>query len=139
LKIVINKCFGGFGLSRKATERYAELKGFKLYPWYDEIALKVYGPERVRESSFIHYCTVPVDVDEHGVLAKDKYPKTGYWSDSDIERTDPVLVQVVEEMGDAANGECARLRIIEIPDGIEYVIDEYDGQESVHEKHQSWG
>ena len=30
-EIVINKCYGGFGLSHKAIMRYAELKGFELY------------------------------------------------------------------------------------------------------------
>ena len=33
MKVVINACYGGFGLSHKAIMRYAELKGFKLYPW----------------------------------------------------------------------------------------------------------
>lgn len=46
-------------------------------------------------------------------------------------RHDPLLVQVVEEMGRGANGECSRLKIASIPDGSKYRIDEYDGQESV--------
>tara|TARA_R110000822_G_scaffold5031_11_gene21854 strand:+ start:8272 stop:8562 length:291 start_codon:yes stop_codon:yes gene_type:complete len=48
-----------------------------------------------------------------------------------IERNDPALVQVVEELGDKANGGCAELRIIDIPAGTLYRIDEYDGAESV--------
>ena len=32
MKVVINACYGGFGLSEKAVMRYAELKGLTLYP-----------------------------------------------------------------------------------------------------------
>jgi hypothetical protein len=49
----------------------------------------------------------------------------------DIDRCDPVLVQVVEELGDAANGRCAKLRVHEVPSGSHYRIDEYDGSESI--------
>jgi hypothetical protein len=48
-----------------------------------------------------------------------------------IERNDPALAQVVEELGDKANGSCAKLRIQEVPAGTLYRIDEYDGSESV--------
>ena len=48
-----------------------------------------------------------------------------------IERTDPALVQVVEELGEAANGMSAALRIAELPAGTLYRIDEYDGSETV--------
>ena len=52
------------------------------------------------------------------------------WSD-DIERDDPVLVAIVEEMGDKANGPYSRIRIAELNVGTKYYIDEYDGRESV--------
>lgn len=51
--------------------------------------------------------------------------------DRDIVRHDPILVRVVEELGDAANGQCAALCIKDIPSGTQYRIDEYDGYESV--------
>jgi hypothetical protein len=58
------------------------------------------------------------------------------------DRSDPKLIQVVEELGGehrkGASGKCAELKIIEIPDGVDYEIDEYDGVETVHEVHQSW-
>jgi hypothetical protein len=53
-------------------------------------------------------------------------------------RTCPKLIQVVEELGEKANGQFAKLRIIEIPDGVDWEIDEYDGSEKVEEKHRSW-
>lgn len=56
----------------------------------------------------------------------------------DIERDDPLLIQVVEELGEAANGRCAALKIVEIPSDVEWQIEEYDGLEHVAEKHRIW-
>jgi hypothetical protein len=47
-----------------------------------------------------------------------------------LDRHDPALVQVVEELGDAASGFCGNLQIEEI-EGSLYRISEYDGSESV--------
>lgn len=65
---------------------------------------------------------------------------TGYgYKYSDCEkRNDPQLVEVVEELGDAASGVHAKLKVVEIPDGVEWEIDEYDGVEQVAEKHRAW-
>lgn len=46
-------------------------------------------------------------------------------------RTDPLLVQVVEELGEEANGRYATLQITELPAGTLWRIEEYDGRESV--------
>lgn len=89
MKIVINVCYGGFGLSERAIEQ-----------------LKKLGVER------------------------DYY--------RDIERNNPLLIQTVEHLGKEANGVCAELKIIEIPDGVEWYIEEYDGMEWVAEKHRTW-
>lgn len=66
--------------------------------------------------------------------AKERYVElTGCAADfyaRDLNRHDPYLVQVVEELGDAASGFCGALRIEEI-EGSLYRIDEYDGYESV--------
>lgn len=66
-------------------------------------------------------------------------PSANIWSDNghkykcwgylDCPRHHPILVQVVEELGDRASGSCADLRIAEV-EGL-YRIDEYDGSESV--------
>ncbi len=48
-----------------------------------------------------------------------------------LKRSDPLLVQVVEELGQKANGSAAKLQIAEVPAGVRYRIDEYDGNESV--------
>lgn len=50
-----------------------------------------------------------------------------------IERHDPLLVQVVEELGENADGKYAKLKIAEIPIEYQdcYEITEYDGFETV--------
>lgn len=49
----------------------------------------------------------------------------------DCARHDPILVQVVEELGKKANGIHARLKIAEVSGP--YRIDAYDGSETVRE------
>jgi len=56
----------------------------------------------------------------------------------DLERDDPHLVEVVNELGVDANDWCSELKIIEIPDDVEWEICEYDGREWVAEKHRKW-
>ena len=57
----------------------------------------------------------------------------------DVLRHEPALVQVVEELGQEANGSGACLSIEEIP-GNRYYITEYDGIEEIHcpEAEFSW-
>ena len=101
-KVVYNACYGGFGLSNEAKDRMVEL-GYEMEvnPNYDP------RPE----------------VEWYNRTQKYKI------YDGDIDRHDPVLVQVVEELGDKANGEYAKLRIEEVYGS--YRIDEYDGSERV--------
>ncbi len=56
----------------------------------------------------------------------------------DMERDDPMLVRVVETLGEAANGDHARLKVVEIPADVKWEIGEYDGMEHVAEKHRVW-
>jgi len=56
-----------------------------------------------------------------------------------IARNDPALVQVVEKLGsEKASGKRATLWIVEIPDGVEWEVNDYDGLEWVSEKHRRW-
>ena len=56
----------------------------------------------------------------------------------DERRADPLLIQVIEELGEEANGNCAEIKIVEIPDGTQWKIEEYDGQEWIAEVHRTW-
>lgn len=94
MKIVINKCFGGFNLSNEAVE------------W-----MKANGAE---DASPYSHC-------------------------DDFYRDDPVLIACVEALGNKANGDCAELKVVEVPDGVQVEIMEYDGKERVVEVHRTWG
>ena len=56
----------------------------------------------------------------------------------DIARNCPVLVSIVETLGERANNEYSRLKVVEVPDDVEWDIGEYDGSEWVAEKHRIW-
>ena len=73
--------------------------------------------------------------------AKDLYEQLsgqhGVW-DRDLARDDPYLVQVVEQLGEAAAGGYAELLVVDIPAGVDWTIEEYDGKEWVAEVHRVW-
>lgn len=117
-KVVINRCFGGFGLSNQGFERYLELKG------------TAYETQPSRWT----WLKDGKDYYASGHLGDDAH----YLSDRDIDRTDPALIQTIEELGREANDRFASLEIIEIPDDVEWQLEEYDGTEWIAEKHRTW-
>ena len=62
-----------------------------------------------------------------------RYKELGGTSDYhlDIVRTDPILVQVIAELGEEANSWGAKLCMIALPAGTKYRLEEYDGFETV--------
>lgn len=90
--VVINSCYGGFGLSGLAENAYKQMAGITDPSWYGR----------------------------------------------EIPRDDPYLVKIVRDMGTAANGDHADLKIVEVPGDVEWEIAEYDGNEWVAEKHRTW-
>jgi len=60
------------------------------------------------------------------------------WWYMNIERDDPYLIQIVHEMGEEANGRFANLKIVEVPEDVDWEIAEYDGREWITEKHRTW-
>ena len=56
----------------------------------------------------------------------------------EIARDDPHLVQTVLRLGDAANAQYSRLKVVTIPDDVEWTICEYDGCEWIAEAHRTW-
>lgn len=133
-KIVINSGIGGFELSYKAVMRYADLNGITLYAAnllhpVSSKAVPYYGEE---PALFVHYATSPLN-------EKSEFDEEDYFYETLIQRDDPSLVQVVEELGSAANSMMSKLKIVEIPADVEWEIQsKSDGSESVHEKHRVW-
>lgn len=98
-KVVYNACYGGFGLSRAATERLAAMG-------VEDAAKRLAEPDD--DGSF-------------------------WYSARFVPRHDPRLVRVVEEMGAAANGQCADLRVKDVFGADAYKIVDNDGNERVEE------
>ena len=89
MKVVINRCYGGFGLSDEALSIY------------------------------------------HIETNSDTHPY-------EIFRGDPVLVRIVEEMGSGSWSRFSELKVVEIPDGVEWTVQEHDGMEWIAEVHRTW-
>lgn len=139
-KVVVNRRYGGFGLSIKAEKRYAQLAGFDLN-YYKQTKYKHRDGKdlfsRVDEPSDDEWLLFALKEDLGPSF--DEFPDDGvYWHDRDLDRDDPLLVQVVEELGESANGDHAKLEVIEIPDGVDWTIEEYDGREWIAEAHRRW-
>ena len=64
-------------------------------------------------------------------------PWDGFGYEFMEDRAGPALVKCVEALGDEASGPFAELKVVEIPDGVEWEIFEYDGLELVAEKHRT--
>lgn len=104
MKILINRCYGGFGLSKKARDLLVE-RGF-------EHAIASQKEDPTCQYSYRYY------------LINQSIKM------SDIEfRMNPMIIQVVEELEDDASGPCSDIKVIEfnLEDCIE--IKDYDGKE----------
>jgi hypothetical protein len=110
MKIVINCDYGGFSLSDWAVETYADRKGIKL---------------KKEKTSF-------------GITLFTNVVTNEDFESRDIERNDPVLVKIVEELGSKSFGFAANLKIVEIPDDLNWEVIQYDGLEHIAEKHRTW-
>jgi hypothetical protein len=142
MKVVINICFGGFGLSPLAQKEYLKLKGKECffykqtkYNFQDKRDEYTRCDKPTQDSHSYHTFTK-----DHGkTFSNITNDDDSYWYYyKDIERNDPDLVKVVEKLGEKANGSCAKLRVVEIPSGIDWEISDYYGNESIEEKHRSW-
>jgi hypothetical protein len=138
MKVVINACYGGFGLSYEGVMDYARRKGIKLYAFVDDGAWDLAKPKVPYDGTgapppglgVLYYLTVPRWADrEH---------EGAWWSERGPDRSDPALVATVESLGARAGGRFAELKVVEIPDGVEYDVEEYDGLEWVAERHRTW-
>lgn len=136
--VVINVCYGGFGLSEAAIRRYAEIKGLTLYPEESRVSGWLTTWWIVPTSERIGI--IPTDDWYSASLADRQASNRAYdkfvLTPSDIDREDPALVQVVEELGAAASGPHAKLVIQDLDRGTAYAIDEYDGLESLRLRDQ---
>ena len=122
-KIIINRCYGGFSVNDDVA-KLLKLDGVKVtfageyYP--DGVIIKS------NVSKNHHY----FDNEDFGII-DDNYDK---W------RADERLIKAIETIGEdkSYRDDISEIEIIENPDDVEWEIDDYDGIETIHEKHRSW-
>ncbi|KAE8558963.1 hypothetical protein [Paenibacillus polymyxa] len=125
MEIVINRCFGGFGLSTAAFHKLIEL-GWRVTVYTEDVEYADPTAELVDTRSL-----------DHNDSFFPPYSFIGDRDDKEI-RTNKDVIAVVKALGDKANGPCAELKIVEVPDDIEWIITDYDGLETVAEEHRVW-
>jgi hypothetical protein len=135
-KVVINQRYGGFGLSPKAEVAYLKRKGKTAYFYDPDFTTKVWT--KVVDLSQLTWIYHVLTVDLGDTVHDDDYDDADYFSSYYIPRDDPDLIAVVEEFGKESWSVHSELAIIEIPDDVDWEIDEYDGWKSIHEKHRTW-
>lgn len=138
MKVAINVCYGGFSLSPVAVQKLYEDGVKEVACPIDEYFGKNYKDRKIEAlDKWRKYLTNNNDSSMFlTVFSPDeKYVLSTH---CDLERNDPRLIKVIEELGEKANGSCAKIRMVEIPDGVDYEIAEYDGMEHIAETHRTW-
>lgn len=112
--VVINTCYGSFGMSHTARLRYLELTG-KKFTLVDRES---------RDSTLKQGPKILVG----GAI----------WHDDKIRRDDELLVGVVQELQEESWGPWSELKVVKIPGDVDWFIDQYDGKEFIRERHRMW-
>jgi hypothetical protein len=134
MKIVINAKFGGFGMSEEAIELYKSYITSK-----DPTMVFTDSFFNQRKGSDVAHLSQRF-LKEEAAITKEQSTERKEDPENDIgmriPRYDPCLVRVVEELGRTAGPSYSNLTVVDIPDGIDWVIEEYDGYEWVSERHK---
>lgn len=152
-KVVINDCYGGFGLSPAGISAYLARQGKQAYfyiqdrdesvPYSERDCLRVSQDQAA--DSFM-FTTLTEDIGErvgYNSLWPDGNYHPAYFNDDKVARDDPDLVAIVEENQEVGkyrkiSGDHASLKVVEIPVDVKWTICEYDGIEWVAEEHRTW-
>lgn len=145
-KVAINNCHGGFGLSLKAIEALAKLKGFgEVHHYSMSYEDRIYRKHSAEDAKYtkkysgLNQYTFTENVGDSFTEedVNDLFDK--YILKLEYERDDKDLIKVIEVLGREADGPFSRLEIVEIPKDVNYQIEDYDGSEWVAETHRTWG
>lgn len=123
-----------FGLSDAAIRLLAKKKGVTLYPESQDYDVEYWT---VPEDKWL---SLPAESTDQQLDEYTTYRKANTFNYL-VPRNDKDLIEVIEELGSkVASAEYAELRIVEIPDGVDWVIECNDeiGNEWVAERRRTW-
>lgn len=141
--IILNKSYGGFSVSNEGYKLYAQKCGLKLYYYRyvgeegDAFIYKRYPVEELQKED-LHLICYFYSTKDLGEYTSERPIDPAIVVDLDEgHREDPVLIEVVRELGQSANTYLSNLKIVDVPISFangNYTIDNYDGIETLHEK-----
>lgn len=158
MEVILNKEYGGFSVSLMAYKLYTEKKGIELYAYYGDYSnylsqgVVVFRKIDWTVSSLLEYYSNNLtsfycftkDLGESIIETKENkeevikiFVEYSFYLGKQ-NREDPILIEVVKELGNKASGSFSDLQIVEIPDELDYVIDDYDGYETLHQRVKIW-
>lgn len=113
MKYVLNKCYGGFSVSKEVYDKLG-------YEWDGYGYLLEFRRDASKE-----------ELDKNFIIkTQDLYI-----------RSHPKLIKAIEDVwaeGKDPSGRFARLVIVNVPDDVEIELTDYGGIESLEEIHRSW-
>lgn len=151
MKVAINTQYGGYRLSQKAFIALLRKKGYDelcFYKYEESYSPLIFKANKISEQEYleseisnIKKLIAPEDFGDEISIQGDNsmFCNLCLYQDYFLEdRTDEDLIEVIEELGEEASTNVSTLKVVEIPDDVEFEINDYDGIESVHEKHRVW-
>jgi len=145
-KVVISRCFDGFKISKECAEYMAALGDTQAQAELDVWHERKFVIDSLRESGVIPEGHDEYIVDEAKRCVDLGYAEPHFWgtghpsgihyADSGYKRDGEALVKAVEALGERASP--SKLKIVEIPDGVEFHVNGFDGYEYVAENYRTW-
>jgi len=132
VEVVINRCWGGFGLS-DAAYKWLIKKGVPVRTYIKDAQDELNAGEVIFDRTKEEYTMSSVSKSEY-IHMMGRYWDT--WTGDN--RTHPLVVGVVKALGEKASARLSHLTIVKVPADAKWKIDDYDGMESVEEEHRSW-
>lgn len=135
MKVVINTSIGGFGISPTTAYFMEKDMGIPCY---------IFARDRDESGEWL---LIPIELSTqtkygwvaHSTLNPVKGDRSyGIFSDIHDDRSNPSLVKAVETLGPEASGKFSNLKVVDIPDGVEYIVmTDNNGREWIAEKHRT--
>lgn len=153
-KVVINKCFGDFEVSDKIA-----IQIYKEENHLDKIFIYISQSLFDDEFRYLDLKYLIFNSDDNNIINRifnkyDIYLSKEYLGEiinnkdelipleyliTGISRENKDLIHYIEELGSKkCSGNNAELKIVEIPDDVQYYIKNTDGIEVIHEIHRTW-